>query len=99
MFPPGNMIGVIQGVKREFSVHNPSGDLLFLFECEASGCCRKVDYQAVTSQRFTIGRMTHQKSSRCLGGADMMISFPAELEMRSKALILAGAISIRDSNW
>lgn len=99
MFPPGNMIGVVQGSKKEFSVHNPSGDLIFLIECEPTGCCRKVDYQVVTTDRFTVGRMTRQKSSSYLRRKEMLIAFPAEMELRSKALILAGAVSIRDTDW
>ncbi|KAG7168152.1 uncharacterized protein LOC121867478 [Homarus americanus] len=99
MFPPGNMVGVVQGNKSEFSVHNPSGDLVFLLEVEPVGCCRKADYQVVTKERFTIGRLTHQKTSMIRGRKGMAVTFPANMEIRNKALVLAAALSIRDRHW
>ncbi|XP_071534508.1 phospholipid scramblase 1-like isoform X2 [Panulirus ornatus] len=99
MFPPGNMVGVVQGAAMEYTVHNPSGDLLFLIEMDTVVCCRKPGYQVATRDRFIIGRMFRQKSSSCCGDRVMAVTFPPDLELRSKALLLAGALSIRHMHW
>nr|XP_027227256.1 uncharacterized protein LOC113819207 [Penaeus vannamei] len=52
-FPPGNMVGVVQGSPMEYTVHNPSGDLLFLLQKEADTLCSRGGYEVTSADRFT----------------------------------------------
>ncbi|XP_042891657.1 uncharacterized protein LOC122266131 [Penaeus japonicus] len=98
-FPPGNMVGVVQGSPIEYTVHNPSGDLLFLLQKEPDGFCSKGGYEVVSADRFPLGRIHLSRTSCCSNSKEVKVSFPTNLDLRSKALILAGALSIRDLHW
>lgn len=98
-FPPGNMVGVVQGSPMEYTVHNPSGDLLFLLQKEADTLCSRGGYEVTSADRFPLGRIYLAKTSCCSTSKEVKVCFPTNLDLRSKALILAGALSIRDLHW
>ncbi|XP_037788698.1 uncharacterized protein LOC119584255 isoform X1 [Penaeus monodon] len=98
-FPPGNMVGVVQGSSMEYTVHNPSGDLLFLLQKEPDRLCSRGGYEVVSADRFPLGRIYLAKTSCCSTSKEVKVCFPINLDLRSKALILAGALSIRDLHW
>lgn len=61
MFPPGNTVGVVQGHLMEYTVYNPSGDLLYLIQRDATVCCGRTGYQVRAEYQV---RVTYQTSIR-----------------------------------
>ncbi|KAK4315433.1 hypothetical protein Pmani_013350 [Petrolisthes manimaculis] len=94
LFPPANLVGVVQGGVMEYTVHNPSGDILFLIERQEAKCNRKPGYQIVTKDGVLMGYMSRVNPGCCRGRKGMEISFPQDLEIRCKALLVAGAVSL-----
>lgn len=99
-FPPGNTMGVVQGSECEFTAHNPSGDLLFHLHRENPTCCKKPGYLVETREMQPLGAVERVRLPGCCTGRKVMeVSFPGDLDLRWKALLLAGAIVIRYECW
>ncbi|CAL4109282.1 unnamed protein product [Meganyctiphanes norvegica] len=96
-FPQGSLLGVVQGTQQEYTIHNPSGDMLLLLEKEASGCCVQGGYQVVSSERFVVGCLALERERCCCccrSSKHLRLAFPSDLDLRTKALLLSGALSI-----
>lgn len=99
-FPPGNVMGVVQGIPIEYTAHNPSGDLLFLLHRETKTCCRKPGYVVETREMQPLGSLERVRAPGCCKGRRVMeLNFPGDLDLRWKALLLAGAVVIRYESW
>ncbi|XP_045100948.1 uncharacterized protein LOC123520869 [Portunus trituberculatus] len=99
-FPPGNVMGVVQGSVYEFTAHNPSGDLLFLLHRENPTCFKKPGYVVETREMQPLGKIERVRIPGCCTSRRVMeVSFPGDLDLRWKALLLAGAIIIRYESW
>ncbi|XP_068229162.1 phospholipid scramblase 1-like [Palaemon carinicauda] len=94
-FPRGPIVGVVQGSKAEYTVHNPSGDLLFILERERGGCCRDDSYEITSADGFGIGRISVQRSC-CGSSKTTIVLFPGGTNALSKGLLLSAALSIKD---
>ncbi|XP_066937097.1 uncharacterized protein [Macrobrachium rosenbergii] len=94
-FSRGPVVGVVQGSKAEYTVHNPSGDLLFILERERGGCCRDDGYEIVSADRFGVGRINVEKSC-CGSSKTTLVVFPDGINTLFKGLLLSAALSIKD---
>ncbi|KAG0693852.1 hypothetical protein GWK47_027355 [Chionoecetes opilio] len=95
-FPPGNVVGVVQGNLLEYTAHNPSGDLLFLLHRESKTCCEKPGYVVETTECHPLGSLERVRAPGCCRGRRVMeVNFPGDLDLRWKALLLAGALVIQ----
>ncbi|XP_064121367.1 uncharacterized protein LOC135225801 [Macrobrachium nipponense] len=94
-FPRGPVVGVVQGSKAEYTVHNPSGDLLFLLERERGGCCGDGGYEIMSADRFGIGRINVERSC-CGSSKTTLVVFPDRTNALFKGLLLSAALSIKD---
>ncbi|KAK7085060.1 hypothetical protein SK128_019050 [Halocaridina rubra] len=98
-FNPGNIIGVVQGSKMEYSILNPSGDTLYLLEGQGFGCCSKGGFNILSCHHDIIGFITMETPSCCGKSNVLRLEFPAQMDIRSKALLMSAGIAIRDLHW
>lgn len=100
-FPPGNVVGVVQGSGSKYTGHNPSGDLLFVVHKESTSCCKKPNFRVETKETLPLGALEWVRAPGCCcrDRNIMEICFPVELDLRWKSLLLGGALVLRSENW
>ncbi|XP_047499010.1 uncharacterized protein LOC125045647 isoform X1 [Penaeus chinensis] len=88
--PPDVKIGTVEGYSKNFSLKNASGDILCNLEMRDRGCCDCSDktYQVVPSSApYSQGSV----EIHCDG---CMITFPSDMDVISKALLICFAVNL-----
>ncbi|XP_037788700.1 uncharacterized protein LOC119584255 isoform X2 [Penaeus monodon] len=80
-------------------LNNAHLDVLSLTRTDEESSCCGYTPTVVSADRFPLGRIYLAKTSCCSTSKEVKVCFPINLDLRSKALILAGALSIRDLHW
>ncbi|XP_037789051.1 uncharacterized protein LOC119584480 isoform X2 [Penaeus monodon] len=88
--PPDVKIGTVEGHSKNFALKNASGDILCNLEMKDRGCCDCSDkvYQVVPSSAPYSQGLVEIHCDGC------MITFPSDMDVISKALLICFAINL-----